>query len=263
MRTAFQEIDRILRGELTKPSVIGEHGVPISLFRVGIMLVLLGASYGFFMGGNAVVGRPEPEYRQVLASTIKVPLLFLLTGAITFPSLYVFNALLGTRLSCQSMLKLLFAAGGVTLALLASFGPIVGFFAVSTSSYPFMVFLNLVFFTVAGLMGTQFLWHTLRRVVAAAFSPPLVASPPSESPEPNPETPGPLERIAFTAEMTRVRSVFVVWGIMFAAVGAQMGWVLRPFIGNPDQPFAWLRAKHSNFFEAVSGVIWTLLSGRG
>ena len=222
MRTAFQEIDRILRGELTKPSVIGEHGVPISLFRVGIMLVLLGASYGFFMGGNAVVGRPEPEYRQVLASTIKVPLLFLLTGAITFPSLYVFNALLGTRLSCQSMLKLLFAAGGVTLALLASFGPIVGFFAVSTSSYPFMVFLNLVFFTVAGLMGTQFLWHTLRRVVAAAFSPPPVVS----RRRPNRrnrilETPGPLERIAFTAEMTRVRSVFVVWGFMFAAVGAR------------------------------------------
>jgi len=111
MRSAFLEIDRILRGELTKPAAIGEHGVPISLVRVGTMLVLLGASYGFFMGGNAVVARAEPEYRQLLASSIKVPLLFLLTGAITFPSLYVFNALLGTRLSIESMLKLLFAAG--------------------------------------------------------------------------------------------------------------------------------------------------------
>lgn len=262
MRTAFREIDRILRGELTKPTVIGERGVPISLFRVGLMLIVLGAIYGFFMGGNAVVGRAEPEYRQLLATTIKVPLLFLLTGAITFPSLYVFNALLGTRLSLESMLKLLFAAGGVTLALLSSFGPIVGFFSVSTSSYPFMVLLNILFFTVAGLMGTQFLWHTLKRVVSASFT---SAPPPTSeiSPEVAVETPGPLDRLAFVGEMNRVRSVFVVWGIMFAAVGAQMGWVLRPFIGNPELPFTWLRPKHSNFFEAAWQVIWTLLSGRG
>jgi len=34
-------------------------------------------------------------------------------------------------------------------------------------------------------------------------------------------------------------------------VGAQMGWDLRPFIGNPNQPFAWLRPRESNFFEGV------------
>jgi hypothetical protein len=30
-----------------------------------------------------------------------------------------------------------------------------------------------------------------------------------------------------------------------------MGWVLRPFIGSPDLPFAWFRPRESNFFEAV------------
>jgi len=195
----------------------------------------------------------------VLASTVKVPLLFVLTGAITFPSLYVFNALLGTRLSPESLLKLLFAAGAVTLALLGSFGPIVGFFAVSTSSYPFMVLLNIVFFALAGLMGTQFLWHTLKRVVAAAYLPP---SPPTVATE-GLESTGPLENVVVASEMLRVRSVFVVWGILFAVVGAQMGWLLRPFIGNPDQPFTWLRPKHSNFFEAAWGVAWTLLTGHG
>jgi hypothetical protein len=65
MRAAFREIDRILRGELTKPSAIGESGVPISIVRVGIMLILLGAFYGMFMGGNALVSRAEPEWRQV------------------------------------------------------------------------------------------------------------------------------------------------------------------------------------------------------
>ena len=53
----------------------------------------------------------------------------LLTLLITFPSLYVFNALVGSRLLIGAMLKLLIAAMAVMLMVLASFGPIVGFFA--------------------------------------------------------------------------------------------------------------------------------------
>jgi hypothetical protein len=45
--------------------------------------------------------------------------------------------------------------------------------------------------------------------------------------------------------------VFRLWVIVFALVGAQMSWVLRPFIGDPDQAFTWLRPRQSNFFEAV------------
>ena len=47
------------------------------------------------------------------------------------------------------------------------------------------------------------------------------------------------------------RLVFGCWVVVFAVVGAQMGWVLRPFIGSPTQPFEWFRARESNFFEAV------------
>ena len=45
--------------------------------------------------------------------------------------------------------------------------------------------------------------------------------------------------------------VFSCWMIVFGLVGAQMSWVLRPFIGTPDMPFEWFRARESNFFEAV------------
>jgi hypothetical protein len=30
-----------------------------------------------------------------------------------------------------------------------------------------------------------------------------------------------------------------------------MGWILRPFIGDPNLPFQWFRQRQSNFFEAV------------
>jgi hypothetical protein len=39
-----------------------------------------------------------------------------------------------------------------------------------------------------------------------------------------------------------------------------MGWVLRPFIGNPNVPFTWFRDRHSNFFEAVLHTLGSLLS---
>jgi hypothetical protein len=59
------------------------------------------------------------------------------------------------------------------------------------------------------------------------------------------------------------RLVFGCWVIVFALVGAQMGWVLRPFIGNPAQEFDWFRERKSNFFEAVLNAIGTLFTGGG
>lgn len=48
--------------------------------------------------------------------------------------------------------------------------------------------------------------------------------------------------------------------MIYGVVGAQMGWILRPFIGNPDLPFTWFRARESNFFAALFGVLKRLLS---
>jgi hypothetical protein len=45
--------------------------------------------------------------------------------------------------------------------------------------------------------------------------------------------------------------IFRVWLVAYAVVGAQMGWLLRPFIGNPATPFTWFRARDGSFFLAV------------
>jgi hypothetical protein len=57
-----------------------------------------------------------------------------------------------------------------------------------------------------------------------------------------------------------VKTVFRLWVIVFALVGAQMGWVLRPFVGNPNMSFTWLRARESNFFQAVFRTFLSLFS---
>ena len=58
-----------------------------------------------------------------------------------------------------------------------------------------------------------------------------------------------------------VKVVFSCWIVVFALVGAQMAWVLRPFIGSPNQPFEWFRERDSNFFESVFQTAMKLLTG--
>src|SRR5947207_8572211 len=119
------------------------------------------------MGSFAVVNARAGSYLQMLASMIKVPALFFLTLLVTFPSLYVFNALVGSRLSLLSLLRLLVAAMAVMLALLASFGTIVAFFSFTTESYPFMILLNVIVFAASGFLGLSFLLQTLHRLTLA------------------------------------------------------------------------------------------------
>ena len=68
---------------------------------------------------------------------------------------------------------LMAAAMGVIVAVLAAFGTIVAFFSVTTSTYPFILLLNVAVFVLAAAFGVVFLVRTLERLVAAA---PMVAS---------------------------------------------------------------------------------------
>lgn len=269
-RSWLHELDRLLRGDATRPDALSGGAVSLPVGGLTVVGVVLGAVAGACMGSFAVTHEGGTGPVQILASAIKVPLLFLLTLVVTFPSLYVFNALVGSRLTFGSLLRLLVAAMAVMLTVLASLGPIVAFFSVVTESYAFVLLLNVAAFSVAGTLGLNFLLQTLHRLslaiglsesptrpMAAAVGP--EASSQGSDPDPmirNP--PGALD--AYRRPPDRhVRLVFRCWVVLFGLVGAQMAWVLRPFVGNPHQPFTWLRPRQSNFFEAVLQSIGQLL----
>lgn len=280
----FKQLDRVLRGEATSPQDLRQADIRIDLGGITFVLVLLGMVAGLCTGSYAVFREGGPSWEQLVASTFKVPLLFLLTLMVTFPSLYVFNALVGSRLRLLPVLRLLVASLAVNLAVLASLGPIVAFFAVSTSSYHFMVLLNVVVYGVAGVLGLMFLLQTLNRLTR--LPDPLAGEPyPHEQAKtPAPvgdsvddsdsgeaplaaeivaESPSALELAAGQSMHPHVKKVFGLWIIVFSLVGAQMGWVLRPFIGSPGTEFAWFRERESNFFEAVLLTIAQLLTSGG
>lgn len=264
----IKELDRVIRGDATSVSALqsGEIAQPVGgLIIIGMVL---GALYGLCMGSYAVFQNASSPLLQILATTIKVPVLFFLTLAITFPSLYVFNALAGSRLSLVSVLRLLIIALVTLLAVLASLGPIVAFFSASTSSYAFMLLLNVAFFTVAGVLGMRVVLIALNRLTAAIESPgdapPAPEEAPSESsPEPQYDVSGwarPARAAPIRRPRSNVKAIFRTWILVFGLVGAQMAWVLRPFLGSPHHVFTWFRPRGSSFFEAVLYALQHLFS---
>ncbi len=252
----IRELDRLVRGEATELSALRKGLIDIPSDGLQIAIVFLGMIYGMCMGCYSLLKGDDASVLQFLSGMVKVPVLFLLTLLVTFPSLYVFNALVGSRLSVVALWRLLIASVAVTLAVLASFGPIVAFFSLSTTSYSFMLVLNVFVFVVAGLLGLKFLIQTLHRLTLSE----------TKEAEMLPQAPdrakasGALDPENSAAMGPRIKFVFRCWVLVFALVGAQMSWVLRPFLGSPDEPLVLFRSRESNFFEAVWHHITRLFS---
>lgn len=286
LRSAARQIDALLRGGYTEKHHLAEGRLELPVRTLLLASVVLGAVYGVFMGLFAVLRPTNPSVEQLLATTVKVPLLFLATLFVTFPSLYVFSALSRSRLEPLATLKLLLAAVAVNLTVLASFGPVTGFFTLSTDSYPFLVLLNVTFFLVSGVVGLAFLAKALDGVFqaepedapraglgdaparadeSAAEAPSAVpgSARPNDpwpsgavAPRPGEHAPsGAATRQSYykapSAPKAPGRGVLRVWILIYAVVGAQMAWILRPFIGAPNAEFTFFRQRGGNFLKAI------------
>jgi hypothetical protein len=266
MFKSFKQLDKILRGDATRMSLLAEGQINIPIGGLSVAIILLGVLYGLCMGSFGMIRTAGETYLQLISSAIKIPMLFFLTLLVTFPSLYVFNALIGTRLSVIAALRLLIAALGVMMAVLASLGPIVVFFALSTKSYSFMVLLNVIMASIAGLLGLGFLLRTLDRLVfvqeGMGYLNSGAKSQSNQYKEVEGKKPDPIAAFDRIGKFTtyKAKSVCRVWTIVFALVGAQMSWVLRPLIGCPNLPFELFRERESNFFAAVFQALIKLLS---
>jgi hypothetical protein len=242
MSSALARIDTLLRGGFTQRDTLREGRVEAAVGGLVTAALPLGVVYGVFMGLYAVMRGGQGSGLQLVATAFKVPLLFLLTLIVTLPSLYVLSALSQSRLSFTHTVRLLLAAVTVNLALLASLGPVTAFFTLSTESYPFMILLNVLFFAVSGLVGLGF----LRKALDVVFEPEPKAAEPA-----GPAAGVGSRPIPAASQRDSSARVFRVWTLIYAVVGAQMGWILRPFIGAPSEPFQWFRERDSNFFVVV------------
>lgn len=185
------------------------------------MRAMLISSIAFFALYGAVMGSTHSLW-QALSSGFKLPLLFLATLIVCAPTLYFFNLIFGSNQSLSQNIALILTAITVTAVVLLSFAPIVLFFLLTSSNYQFFKLLNVGVFTVAGVVGVLFLAQGMRLVSA-------------------PRADGGGARLA----------VVRLWILIYAFVGSQVAWTLRPFIGAPSMNFELFRQLGGNFYTNI------------
>ncbi len=198
--------------------------------RQGIKLdskitALLICSSIFFATYGGIIGSFH-GWQQALSSGIKLPGLYLITLIICFPTLYFFNILFGSRKSFGQYFAMLITAVSAISVLLFSFAPISLFFLISTNNYQFFVLLNVAVFSITGFIGVKFLYQGIQ----------LLSADDEEGKE------------------TRM-SILQFWLILYAFVGTQLAWTLRPFFGNPGTQFVLFREMEGNFYLSLMQAI--------
>jgi hypothetical protein len=59
------------------------------------------------------------------------------------------------------------------------------------------------------------------------------------------------------------RRMLILWLLLYAFVGVQVGWTLRPFIGSPNAPVAFFRNEpFSNAYVEVLGIMTRVVGFR-
>lgn len=236
----LRELDEVLRGAKTTRARLSAGTVHIRTLPLVAFILVFGAVYGLSMGLYAGLSGAPSSPHQLLASTVKLPALFILTLGITFPSLYVFSALRGVPMGPGPTLKIVLVPLAVTLTVLASLGPVAAFFTLSTDSYLFMKALHAAFFAVSGVVGVKLLSRALRNM--------------------EPEGPVQLVRGLPVPPEPRLQNTFAVWSLLFAFVGAQMGWILRPLLGAPGEDFAWFMPREGSIVQDLLRTVGALFS---
>jgi hypothetical protein len=204
-RAPLQRLDAVLH-ELGAAGPVASPARDLSGYFV---VVAAGLWYGAFMGSFSADSLARSLL--ILFIALKVPLLILATSALCLPGFFVFNSVLGLQEDfAQAMRAIAAAQAALTLAL-ASLAPITALFYLSGISHDRALLLNALLFSISTLAGQV----VMRRRYAQLI----------QHPERGP----------------RHRLMLWLWTLLYAFVGMQMGWMLRPFVGGHDQPVAFFR----------------------
>ncbi len=197
-----------------------------ALRRLLVSMLIGGMLYGAVMGTFGGFG--GDRLWQVAFSALKVPLLLLATCAVSLPSFFVLNSLFGVRSDFPEVFRALLAAQAGLTIVLAALAPYTALWYLSFSHYTSAILFNTLLFAIASV-AAQWL---LRRYYA-----PLIARNP------------------------RHRLLQRMWLVIYAFVGIQMGWILRPFVGSPDMPVQFFRDETwGNAYVIVARMVWELLA---
>ena len=200
------------------------HALGPKLVSMALSSAIYLALYGLVMGISN-------SWMQAAMSAIKLPMLYLETLIICLPTLYFFNLLYGSQLTFSQTAALMMAAITITGALALAFASITLFLWMTIGDqYTILALVNVVVLGTSSWWGVVYLRQGMRFVQEGV-------------------------------RHVRRRSILLVWLVIYAFVGTQMGWSLRPFFGAPGEPFVVLRGGGGTFVGTMLTAIGWLIGG--
>jgi hypothetical protein len=224
-KAGWHEIAILLRGEV----------LPISAWCEQCEFKRIVFHLGLIIAGSGIYGAAMGWWRaplQALFVAIKFPLIILLTTIGNALINAMLAPLLGLNIPFRRSLLAIMMSFVVVAVILGSFSPVAAFiiwnappFSRETDpSYEFIKLMHVLVIAFAGIAGNVRLFQLLKEFSGSA----IVA-----------------------------RRVLCAWLAVNLFLGSQLSWILRPFIGAPYLPVAFLRdtALHGNFYENLFGAL--------
>ena len=218
--------ERILKNKEEFYGALKEEKALVTIIRDAVLsIIIFGALYGATMG----VWSWEPF--QIAFSSLKVPLLFLISIAIVLPSFYIVNLTMGGKNSFLQLSSLFLSCISISTTILLAFVPVNLFFMITsprdTDSYFFMVLLNLIIFGFGCLISTVYMVEGVRFL-------------------------GQCEEKTMT--LKDLIPVAVALGTL-AFIGTQLAWFIRPWFNY--EPGFIRPERYGNFYVEIFKVIFS------
>jgi hypothetical protein len=171
--------------------------------------------YGIVMGSYH-------SFLQSIVAGFKVTFLFFSAILICFPSFYVIQQVLGSKMTLRQMVFIILSGFVLSSAIAISFAPIVILFQVTGGNYHFLQLLHVGIFIFSGIFGMKLMVDALKFACEKKDIYPHIGV-----------------------------NVFRIWIIILAFVGIQIAWNLRPFLCDKTEEFKLFRKYEGNFYTAI------------
>jgi hypothetical protein len=164
---------------------------------------------------------------QMLASAIKLPLLFGIVTLAGLPLLHLFALYFGAKMSFYQTTALVSGMLLIVSLLMLAFSPALLVLWISVGHYGLYKLLCAAALALSGALGILFLKQGLDKTVRG----------------------GPQPR----------DFLFWLWAALYALVGGQLAWIVRPFVGSPNAPFQFFRGTGGSLYLDVVHTLWSLI----
>jgi hypothetical protein len=187
--------------------------------RLIIYQILIICAFAFLYG---IVMGSYHSFIQSIVAGLKVTVLFLATLIICFPSFFVIQQVLGSKMSLRQMIIIVLSGFVLTSAIAFSFAPIIILFQITGGNYHFLQLLHVAIFIFSGIFGMRLMIDALKFACEKKDTYPQIGV-----------------------------MVFRIWIIILAFVGIQLAWNLRPFLCEKNEEFKLFRKYEGNFYTAI------------